>query len=98
MLVKIHRSYRDVVAICDDDLLDKKFEEGERQIDLTGSFFKGEEKNEEEVEEVMRDFNTEDACFYIVGKNSCSIALKIGLVKEGGLIKIDNVPIALALL
>ena len=44
MLVKIHKSYRDVVAICDSRLLGNKFEQGNMQIDLTGEFFNGDEK------------------------------------------------------
>jgi hypothetical protein len=34
MYLKVHQSYRDVVAICDSDLIGKKFEEGKRQLDI----------------------------------------------------------------
>ena len=43
MFVKIHKSYRTVVAICDSNLVGKKFEEGKRQLDVKESFYRGEE-------------------------------------------------------
>ena len=52
-LVKIHKSYRDVVAICDKNLFGKKIVEGERQLDLMGEFFNGEVKNEESLREII---------------------------------------------
>ena len=52
MLIKIHKSYRDVVAICDSELLGEKFEEGERILEVRESFFNGEEKNEEGIKKV----------------------------------------------
>jgi hypothetical protein len=38
----IHSSCRDVVAICDSELLGKVFEEGQLQLDVKESFYKGE--------------------------------------------------------
>ena len=66
MIVKIHTSYRYVVAICDSDLLGKKFEEGQFQLDVKESFFKGEEKPKEKVLEIMQDMAKEDATFNII--------------------------------
>ncbi|MGC9309399.1 MAG: DUF424 family protein [Candidatus Nanoarchaeia archaeon] len=98
MLVKIHKAYRDVIAICDSDLIGKKFEDGKKQIDLTGNFFKGEEKNEEEVKDIMRAGSEEDACFNIVGKQACQLAKEEGIIKEEGIKQISNVDVALGLL
>lgn len=44
MIVKMHKTQdnRIVLAVCDNDLLDKKFEEGKMQLDLTSYFYKGE--------------------------------------------------------
>jgi hypothetical protein len=36
MYVNIINSYRDIVAICDKDLLGKKFFEEKRQLDIKG--------------------------------------------------------------
>ena len=98
MLVKIHKSYRNVVALCDSNLLGKKFEEKNTQIDLTSGFFNGEEKTESEVLEIIRDSVREDSSFSIVGEQSCSLALKAGIIDKEGIKTINGIPVALALL
>lgn len=98
MLVKIHSSYRNTVAICDPDLLGKNFEEGDKQIFVNENFFKGEEKSEEEVLEIMGQGSSEDYTFNIVGKQSIDLALKAGLIQKEGIISIQGVPISLVLL
>ena len=70
ILIRIIKSYRDVVAICDSDLLGKRFEQGKFQLDVKESFFKGEETDEEKAIEIMKDMSKEDATFNIVGKKS----------------------------
>jgi len=97
MLVKIHDSCRIVVAICDKELVGKKFEEGKKQIDLTTTFFKGEEKTEQEVCEIIEDMRREDATFNIVGKKACGIAIEAGLIDESCILHISGVPIGLVL-
>jgi len=97
MQVKIHDSYRKIVAIADSDLIGKTFEEDIRIIEVRDNFFKGEEKTREEVIGIMRDFEREDATFNIVGKESVKAALDAGIIQEHGITKIDNIPIALGL-
>lgn len=98
MLVKIHSSYRNVVAICDSDLIGKSFEEGEKCITLNPNFYQGEEKAEKEILEIIEKGMNEDFTFNIVGKESTALALKVGIIKEEGIIRIQGVPIALVLL
>lgn len=98
MLVKIHESYRTVVSICDKELLGKKFEEGNRQLDLTGEFFKGDEQTEEQVKEIIEDMRKEDATFNIVGERACKTALDTNLVTKSAIFRIQNIPIALVLM
>ncbi len=98
MLVKIHKAYRVAVAICDSDLIGKKFEEGDRQLDLTGDFFKGEEKTKEEVKKLIEDTLKEDASYNLIGEESCNLAKECGLIKEGSILHIHGVPVALYLL
>lgn len=98
MLVKIHNSYRQVVAICDEELLGKRFEEGTRAIELKPNFFKGEAKTEKEVLDIIEKAGAEDATFNIVGEKSAELALKAGIIKPEGIIRIQGVPVALALL
>jgi len=98
MLVKIHKSYRTTVAICDSDLLEKNFEQEDREIKITKNFFGGEEKTPEEVKKIMLDYSAEDATFNLVGKETINLALKIELVKKEGITTIQNIPLALVLL
>jgi len=98
MLVKIHKSYREVVAVCDSELLGKRFEEGILQLEIRENFFKGEEKAEKEVIEIMKDATMEDATFNIAGKNSVECALNAGIISREGIKTIQNVPFALVLM
>ena len=42
MFVNIIKTYRNVVAVCDVNLLGKKFEEGKFQLDVKENFLKEE--------------------------------------------------------
>jgi len=97
-LVKEHKSYRLVISICDKDLYGRKIAEGEKQLDLTGQFFAGEEKDREETINLIRYYSGEDDTFNIVGENSCGIAQELGIIKPEGVKKISRVPYALVLL
>ncbi len=97
MFVKIHKTYRDVIAICDFDLIGKFFEEGKSQLDIKESFYKGEEKTPEEVEKLMEYMSGEDATFNIVGNESVDLALKVGIISESGVGEIQGVKFALIL-
>jgi len=102
MRIKIIKSYRDIVAICDSELLGKKFEQEVGkviyQLDLKESFYGGEEKTPEEVIEIINDMTREDATFNIVGEESVNAAVKAGIVREEAIKKIANIPFALILL
>lgn len=98
MLYKIHKSYRDTVAICDKELIGKVFEEDEYQLDVKESFYKGEEISEQKASEIMKDMIKEDATFNIVGEKSVQIALDCGVIAEEGIKKIQGVPFAMILM
>lgn len=94
---KIHRTYRDVVAICDSNLIGQKFEEGKFQLDVKEDFFKGEEASKEKIISIMEDLAKEDSTFNIIGKNSTRVAIEIGLISEEGVKEISGIPFALVL-
>lgn len=98
ILLKIHKSYRWVVAVCDKDVFGRKLTDGERVLDLGGEFFNGEEMSEEEVVAEVIRCNSEDATFNFVGENSVRIAKELGLVNNEGVVLIEGVSFALALL
>lgn len=97
MILRIIKTYRDIVAICDSELLGKKFEQGKLQLEI-GTFFNGEEKKEAEILEIIKDAAKEDATFNIVGKQSINCALKAGIIDKEGIITIQGIPAALTLL
>jgi len=97
MYIKIHEAYRTIVAVADAEIIGQTFEEGIRQIEVTESFFKGDKKTKEELLLMLRTLDKEDATFNIVGLNSIATAIEAGIINENGVIKIDNIPIALGL-
>lgn len=98
MFVKIHNSYRDVITICDSELIGKKFEEDKFQLDVKENFFKGEKIDEEKVINMMKNMLKEDSTFNIIGEKSVNAALKAGIISKEGIKKIQGIPFALILL
>ena len=98
MFVKVSSSYRTVVAICDSDLIGKKFEEGNFQLDVRENFYKGEEISKEKLIPMIRNFYKDDATFNIVGKESTQTALKAGIISKEGIKKIQGIPFAMILM
>ncbi len=97
MLLKIHKSYRGVVALVDSSLLGKRFEEGKRQLDIKEHFFKGEEVDREKAIFILQSQLREDATFYIVGQEAIKCSIEAEVIDEGDVITIQGVPFALKL-
>lgn len=95
--MNIIKSYRDVVVICDKELLGKKFEEGKFQLDIKENFYKGKEVNEEAIIEIIKKMSAEDATFNIVGEKSINSALKAGIISTEEIRKIKGVPFTMVL-
>ncbi len=98
MLVKIHSSYRDVVAVCDSDLIGKRFEQDKFQLEIKENFYKGDEKSKEEMKKLFQEFQEKDAVFNIIGKKAVALAIEAGLLDKNGIKEIDGVPFAMSLL
>ena len=98
MFIKIHKTYRDVVAICDSELIGKKFEQGKFQLYVKESFYKGEEKPKQEAISIMQNMSGEDSTFNIVGEESVNCALEAGIISKDGIKKIQGVRFALVLM
>jgi len=98
ILLKVHESYRWVVAVCDEDVFGRVLRDGKRVLDVSGDFFKGDVMSNEEIREEIIRCNGEDATFNFVGADSVLIAKELGLVKDEGVIEIEGVPVALVLL
>ncbi len=89
ILVKIHQNPNGqrILALCDKELLNKKFEEGNQQLDLTTDFYNGEEKTEEEIKEMLKDVYI----INLVGKESLDFVEKLKLSPER-IITVQNIP------
>ena len=98
MQVKIQKSCRGVVSICDSDLVGKYFEEGKFQLDVKESFYRGEEFTKEQVLFLIQKMDREDATFNVVGKESIQTAIEAGIIIEEGVKKIAGIPFGMVLL
>jgi len=102
MFVNIIKSYRDVVAVCDSNLLGKKFEEpfGDFtvQLDVKENFYKGEDFPEQEASLILSRMKMEDATFNLVGQQSIELAIELGIITENGVKRIQGVPFAMVFL
>jgi hypothetical protein len=96
--VKIHKTYRDVVSICDSDLVGKTFQEGDFQLDVKENFYNGEEVDEKKLFKIINNMSIEDSTFNIIGKESTQTALKAGIISKEGIKKIQDIPFSLVLL
>ena len=89
MIAKAHRSQHHIVlAVCDSDLLGKKFEENNIQLDLTADFYKGKEETDEKIIVLMKAASIMN----FVGKKSVGLAVKEGVINKDTVRKIKGIP------
>ena len=96
MIVNIHKTQdgKKIVVICDDELIGKKFEEKNIQLDLNSNFYKGEKKSEKEIRKMFDDAYIVN----MVGNESVNLGKKTGIVLEDKVIYVQKVPHAQAIL
>lgn len=98
MIIKIHESYRKIVAVCDSELLGKKFEEGIKQLDIREDFYGNDERDEQEIVQILQDALSDDATFNFVGKKAVEAGIKAGIISKGSILTISGVPYILSLI
>lgn len=95
LLVKVHKkNNRAIIAVCDKNLIGKLVEEKNRQLDLRGEFYKGEELSVEEIGDLMRNADGVN----LVGPESIKLGLQEGVITEDNVIMVDGIPHAQAVL
>lgn len=97
VLVKVHKSYRWVVAVCDEDVFGRKLIEDNRVLDVSGVFFEGKAMSDKDAKAEIARCADEDATFNFVGEKSVGLAKQLGFVKSEGVMEIEGVPFALVL-
>lgn len=91
MYLKTYKSGKDVlIAVCDCDILGKRFEEGPLHIDVCADFFGNVGATHEEIERSLS--NATIANF--VGQCAVDLAIKLGYVDKENVLVIDGVPCA----
>lgn len=98
LVAKVHNSYRVVVALCDAELIGKRFEEDIRQLDIRATFFKEQELTHEQAVQLLHSYAKEDAAFNIVGPKAIKAAQDAGLITEENIATIQTIPFTLLLL
>ena len=89
--LKIYRNGRDVLmAVCDCDLLGKKFVEGQLQVEICQEFFGDRKASIEEFERALDGATIAN----FVGKCAVRHAIRLGYVDENKILVIDGVPCA----
>ena len=93
--VKIHKGSGSVVtAVCDSELIGKKFKEGKLCLKVSEKFYKGDLISLEEAEKFLK----EAVNLNIVGKKSVDLALKLKVILEENIVNIQGVPHAQSIL
>ena len=94
MIVKVHKTpeSKKIIAVCDKELLGKRFEEGGLQLDLRSNFYHGEEKKESEIRNLIED----NSIVNLVGEKSIKWGIKIGIVDKKNVMRIKKIPHAQA--
>ena len=87
--VKIYRQGDDVLlGACDENLLGKKFEDGKFHLDVSETFYGGQQVSEE----VLRKYLQEATIANLVGTKTVACAVKEGLVDSDCILRIKGVP------
>ena len=91
IIVKVHK--KNILSLCDKELLGKKFEEVDLQLDLTSNFYKGEEMTKEQIRKIIPNFRIINA----VGQRSVNLLLEFDLINSDRILYIQEVPHAQSL-
>jgi hypothetical protein len=91
MYLKTHRSGRDVlIAVCDCNLMGKKFAEGHLQVEICADFFGDELASTKDVEIALSAATIAN----LVGEQTVGQAVKLGYVAEENVLVIEGIPCA----
>ena len=77
-----------LVAVCDKELIGKRFGGGDLILEITERFYKGKEASEKEVVQSLKHATVAN----LVGKRAVKCALENNFIEEGNVIVVDGVP------
>ena len=76
-----------LVNVCDSEIVDKEFREGDIVLRTPSSFY-----GEEEDEEVIREALLEGDIISLVGEKSVALGIELGIVLESSVRRVKDVP------
>lgn len=77
-----------LLVITDSEIVGKRFEQGKLQLDLTTQFYKGQEKNVEEIEEIV----SRARYIHFTGDKSVQLGLNLKLIDQKKILHIAGIP------
>ncbi len=77
-----------LLVITDKEIIGKKFEQGKLQLDLASVFYKGEEKDEQEVKIMIPTARH----LHLTGKNAVRLAENLWLIKKEKILIVKDIP------
>lgn len=77
-----------LLVVTDKIIMGEIFEEGKLQLDLTKKFYAGEEKNKEEVKELI----TKSRHIHFTGKEAVNLGIELNLINSNKIILVQNMP------
>ena len=86
--IKIHKGNEIIVAICDKELIGKRFSEGKLCLNVKKDFYKGELMDKDKVKEILKNATN----LNIVGKKAIGLALKEKIIDKTSILRIKGVP------
>jgi len=90
--LKINKTEQnEIVAVCDENLIGRKFSENNIKFDITERFYKGELMKDEDGIKILKNAKN----INVVGKESIKLAIKAGRIEKENIIKIQNIPHAI---
>lgn len=91
VVVKVHETPNGrMLAVCDAGLLGRTFEQGDCRLDLSASFYQGDEVSVEEAGALLEDVYVVNA----VGEDSVGLLVGRKLVEKDNVLEVDGVPYA----
>ncbi len=89
VFMKIHRERSEVlVALCDRETLGRTFREGELRMRVNERFYRGTLMDVDDCDPYLREATMAN----FVGKESVGKGIRLGLIKEENIIRIQGVP------
>ncbi len=85
---KYNMDEQNIVAVCDKNIIGKKFRDGELVLKLEPSFYKGNEAREGEVREALSSATIAN----ISGEKAIACAIECGCIDPGAVIYISGIP------